>query len=111
MEKIIHLWHYLGIEKALAAGYNNWNANVNINNPGRLRSLAEITSTIANILLGIAGVLAVFAVVYSGILYITAGPNTEIAEKARKNLGWAVIGIIIIALSFTIVNWVTKLFE
>ena len=111
MEKINNLWHYLGIGRALAADYNNWNANVNINDPGRLRTLAEIMSTVIDVLLGIAGVLAVVAVVYSGLLYITAGPNTELAEKARKNLAWAVIGIIIVALSFVIVNWVIDIFK
>ena len=43
---------------------------------------------------GIAAAFAALAVTYSGIMYITAGDDTDRASKAKKNLTWAIIGLI-----------------
>lgn len=58
--------------------------------------------------LGFMGALAVLAVVYSGFMYITAGVNTDQAEKAKKNLTWAIIGVVLIAFSGMIVFWINE---
>jgi len=58
-----------------------------------------------NWLLEIAGALAVIAIVYSGLMYITSAGVPEKAEKAKKNLIWAIIGLVIIALAILIVSW------
>ena len=63
-----------------------------------------LVTGIINWLLGLTGVVAIVAVVYSGIMYMTAGGDTTKAEAARKNLTWAITGIVIIVLSFVIVN-------
>ncbi len=53
-----------------------------------------------------AGSLAVLAVIYSGFMYITAGGDSDQAEKAKKNLTWAIIGVVLVASSVLIVSWV-----
>lgn len=61
-------------------------------------------------LLYIAGVLAFIFLVVSGISYITAGGNAEQSKKAQQGLINAIIGIIIITLSFAILRafgWLT----
>jgi len=61
---------------------------------------------IINFLLGLTATVAVVAIVYSGIMYMTAGGDVAKAEAARKNLIWAITAIIIIVLSFVIINLV-----
>jgi len=39
-------------------------------------------------------------------MYITAGGDTARAESARKNLTWAVIGLVIVLLSLVMVNYI-----
>lgn len=57
----------------------------------------------------ICGGLAVLAIVYSGIMYITAGGDTAKAESARKNLTWAIIGLVIILLAEVIIQLVKSI--
>jgi len=68
-----------------------------------------IVDWILNGLLVIAGVIAVIYLIYGGLTYITAGGDAEKATKGRTVLINAIIGIIIIALAFLIVNWVTQI--
>ncbi len=74
--------------------------------PTKVNSPAELVLVIINWLIGILGSLAVIAIIYSGIMYITAGPDTARAEAAKKNLLWAIVGIVIILAAFLIVNFV-----
>ncbi len=68
---------------------------------GSLRSLAL---TIVNFFLGFLGLLAVLMIIYGGILYVTAAGKQETIDKGKKILMYAIIGIVIILLSFAIVN-------
>ena len=78
-------------------------------------NLGDLTTGVANWLLGIGGALATIAVVYSGIMYMTAA-NTVVAkgdvgkvEKAKKNLTWAIIGVVVAILAIIIVNEIPKI--
>ncbi len=62
--------------------------------------------TIINYFLGFLGVLAVLMVIYGGVLYITASGDPQKAGKGQKIIMYAVIGIIIILLSFALINTV-----
>jgi len=69
-----------------------------------ITSIKDLIVTIINWLLGLGGVLAVIAIVYSGIMYITAGGDQTKAENAKKNLIWAITGIVLILLALVIIN-------
>jgi hypothetical protein len=43
-------------------------------------------------------------IIYGGFLYVSAAGNSEKIENAKKIIMYAVIGIIVILLSFAIVN-------
>lgn len=73
-------------------------------------SLATLIDTIITYMLYIAGALAVIYLLYSGILYITAGGDETRATKARTGIVNAVIGIIIIVLAFVIEKAAARLF-
>lgn len=75
----------------------------------RFNNLHEAANGILVWILGIIGALAVFAVIYSGFMYITSAGNTEQAEKAKNNLTWAIIGMVLVALAAVIVTWVQNI--
>ena len=62
--------------------------------------------TIVNWFLGFVGLVAVLFIVYGGMLYITSAGDPEKAGKGKTILMYAVIGIVIVALAWTIVNTV-----
>ncbi len=66
-----------------------------------------IFSAISNVIIPIAGAIAVLYLIYSGILYLTAAGNPDAAKKGQQGVVNAIIGIIIIALSYVIIKAVS----
>jgi NADH:ubiquinone oxidoreductase subunit 6 (subunit J) len=67
-------------------------------------TLSQLILDIIQILLTFAGPVAVLFVVVGGFYYITSGGNQERAEKGKQTLLNAIIGIVIVVLSYTIVT-------
>jgi hypothetical protein len=67
-------------------------------------SLRGVVLRIINYFLGFLGLLAVIMVIYGGVTYVTAAGNDEAIGNAKKIIMYALIGIIIILLSFAVVN-------
>ncbi len=72
--------------------------------------IGQLVDNIITLILYAAGALAVIYLLYSGILYITAGGDDTKATKARTGIVNAVIGIIIIILAFVIEKAAARLF-
>jgi hypothetical protein len=66
--------------------------------------ITSVVATVIDYLIWIAGILAFFYLVYSGILYITAAGNPDQAKKGQQGLINAVIGIIVIVLAYVILH-------
>lgn len=62
--------------------------------------------TTLNILSMIAGVAAVFMIMYAGIKFITSQGDSSGVASARNSILYAIIGIIIVVMSQTIVYFV-----
>lgn len=98
-------------------GVHEANAQVNRNFPcdasTGLRcnetSIPQIFRTIINWALGIAFGIAVIFLIIGGFRYITAGGNEESVAKGKSSVINALIGIVIIVLSYVIVNVVANL--
>ncbi len=73
------------------------------------RTLGVLFKTIIQWALGIAFAVAVIFLIYGGFLYITSGGNEEQATKGKSAVVNALIGIVVIILSFVIVNVVANL--
>lgn len=67
-------------------------------------SLGQIFYTVATWALAIAFILAVIMLIYGGLRYIMAGGNEDSAKAGRQAIFNALIGIIIIVLSFIVVR-------
>jgi amino acid transporter len=74
-------------------------------------SLPQIFRTIINWALGIAFGIAVIFLIIGGFRYITSAGNEEAATKGRNSVIHALIGIVIIILSYVIVNVVANLVQ
>lgn len=59
-----------------------------------------------NYFLAFLGLLAVAFIIYAGVLMVTAAGNEEQIGKGKNIIMYAAIGIIIILLAWTIVNFV-----
>ncbi len=66
-------------------------------------SFREALRTIVNYILFFLGIVATIMVIYGGFLYITGGSG-EGNEKAKKILMYAAIGIVVVLISFALVN-------
>lgn len=66
--------------------------------------LKDLIQTILNYFLGFLGFVATVMVIYGGILYVTSAGNDDNVGKAKKILLYAAIGIVIILISFALIN-------
>lgn len=69
-------------------------------------NVRELARLIVNFFLFFLGLVATIMVIYGGVLYVTAAGNDEQAGKAKNVILYAVAGIIVILLSFALVNTV-----
>ena len=60
---------------------------------------------ILNYFLTFLGLIGVVGVIYSGGSMVAAMGNEEQFEKGKKGIGYMIVGIIVILLSYAIVNW------
>lgn len=68
-------------------------------------ALPSIITGILNAIIAVCGLVAVIYVIIGGVQYMTASGDTSKLEKAKKTILYALIGLIICALAFAIVNW------
>jgi hypothetical protein len=78
------------------------------NGIGSETTLTGFILRVINIALALAGLIAVLFLIIGGFRYITAGGNEDSAGSAKKIILNAVIGIIVIILSFVVVRVVSN---
>ena len=71
---------------------------------GDATSFRILAKRIVDYFLTFLGFIAVLMIIYGGILYVTAAGEQEKIDTAKKILMYAAVGIIVILLSFAIVN-------
>ncbi len=92
-----------GLDVAFAQLIDPADEHVNVGAAtGNEGSFRDILRTLINFVLYFLGLVATIMVIYGGFLYITS--QGEDTEKAKKVLLYAVIGIVIILISFALVN-------
>lgn len=72
--------------------------------------IGNFVTKILPIAIGIGGFLTVIFIAISGVQFITSSGNPEAANAARSRLTFAIIGFVILALSFVIVKLIDKIF-
>ncbi len=69
-------------------------------------NLVEWITDALKMLIGLAGIVAAAVLIFNGFTYITASGDEGKITKATKGITYAIIGLIIAAISFLIVNFV-----
>lgn len=75
--------------------------------PG-IDTLGELIVRVLQVTLGLVGVIAVAVLIYGGLVMITSSGNPERVKKAKDILLWAILGIAVIVISGTLVNYVLQ---
>ena len=94
------------LEKAYAE--IDLNNAVGVRDATGISTIGGLVSVVITWVIYIAGVLAFFYLIYSGILYVTAAGNPDQAKKGQQGIINAVIGIVIITLAFVILRAVSN---
>lgn len=69
-----------------------------------LDCIFPLASNIIFWLLVFAGIIALIIIIVSGLRLIMSGGDPKAIDQARKTLAWAIIGLVIVFLSFFIIN-------
>jgi hypothetical protein len=70
------------------------------------KTVPQLVGYFINIVLGILSLVLLGVIVYGGILYMTAGGNTQTTEKARSWIINGAIGLLIAVLAFALSNFI-----
>ena len=76
--------------------------------PSSSRTAGDLISNIIYIALMIVGSVSVLFLIIGGFRYVTASGNEEQSEAAKKTLTHAIIGLVIVILSFVIVRVISN---
>lgn len=71
-----------------------------------LRCIPAVFGNVVDWAVALAGAVAVFFIVLSGIKFLTSGGDPKQVEGARKTLTYTIIGLLIVFLSFAIIKLV-----
>ncbi len=79
-----------------------------ISNPlGKVSTITEVLTGIIKWMLGLVGILALIALIVAGGRMIIDFGNEDQVRKAKMTITWAVIGLLVVILSYAIVNIVS----
>ena len=70
----------------------------------------DFISTVFNVVLFIAVFLAFYWIIWGAFQYIVAQGKKEDLAKARAKITWAVIGLIVVFLAYTIARLASEIF-
>jgi len=80
-----------------------------LNNPLKSsESPQALVGKIINIIMGIVGSLALIMFIFGGLSWMTAGGNEEKVKKSIGILVWSVLGLVVIFLSYVLVNFLIQ---
>jgi type IV secretory pathway VirB2 component (pilin) len=78
-----------------------------VNDPGG-NDLENWIVTLLQFLIGFAGIIAVAILIFNGIMYMTASGDENKIAKATKGITYAIVGLVIAAISFLLVTFIIQ---
>lgn len=83
----------------------------NVNPLAKFPDIASLMNIFLPILIAGAAVLLLIMLLYGAFTWITAGGNPENVAKAQKIMTFAILGLIIVVLSFLFVKLISLIFN
>jgi len=69
-----------------------------------LKCIPAVLSNVVDWAIGLAGLTAVFFIIFAGFKFLTSGGDPKQVEGARKTMTYAIAGLIIIFIAFAIIK-------
>ena len=79
-----------------------------VGDPAKLSDLNKVFENVVNVALAFAGIVLFVMLIIGGFRYITAGGDPKGIEGAKKTLTYAIAGIVLVAVSFLILNFIAS---
>ena len=79
----------------------------NVDGVATLQGFEGIFENVVNVALGLGGVILFIMLIVGGFKFITAGGDPKVIEGAKKTLTYAIAGIVLVALSFLILRFIS----
>lgn len=74
-------------------------------------TIPEIIGRVVSMILGVLGSLALLMFIWGGIVWMTAQGNDEKIKKAKNTIVYAILGLVVAFLSYTIVSYLINTVE
>lgn len=69
----------------------------------------NLQETVTSLIFAFLAAAAFIGIIYSGVMMITAGGDATKFAAGKKNLIWSIVGVVVIVLSYVIINFVYNL--
>lgn len=79
---------------------------IDVPSNSKYKDIFELVANLLGYFLLFCGILAFIALIYGGFQYIMSGGDPSVAERGKKSVVYAVIGIIVIIISYSVLNFV-----
>ena len=96
----------LAVGNEISAGLENTGLKQSLG--GDTVNFQKLIGNIILVFLGFVGIIMVILIIYAGFLWMTAGGDSAKVDKAKKFIVNAVIGVVIIMMSYAITTYVIK---
>lgn len=73
---------------------------------GDTNAFNEDIKNVLNWIVSVLGIVAVIVIIMGGVSYMTSAGDAGKVKKAKDTILYGIIGLIVAALAFAIVNWV-----
>ena len=87
----------------------NWTGCLDANGVATLNCLPIVFSNIVRGALMFVGTVAVFLLIWAGILFVRSGGDPKQTQAARQMITYAIIGLVIVLCSFGIIYFIAYL--
>ncbi|MBI2021476.1 fibronectin type III domain-containing protein [Candidatus Daviesbacteria bacterium] len=80
------------------------------NATGKFKSLPGMISMLANVAIYVSGFLTLYWLLWGVFAYIAAGGDKERLAKARSRIQWAIIGFLVVIISFAVSQYAESIY-
>jgi len=84
----------------------NSSSSKTLTNPLGVTDPSTLIGRVIKAVLGIVGSLALLMFVYGGFMWMLSAGNEKMIEKGKSTLMWAALGLVVIFMSYALVNFV-----
>lgn len=98
-------------------GFPNWYRGLDCEDGGHngvvfndLNNIWTVVANVLDIVIRLAGLAAVFVLIYAGIRYITSQGKPDSLEAAKQTITYAIIGLVLAIMGATIVGFIAGQF-